>query len=55
MFTSEGTFVNNTGDPINGTVFMSIPNQANSARAITVLGTTALIRPWHWNGREWVE
>ena len=46
MFTSEGTFVNNTGDPINGTVFMSIPNQANSARAITVLGTTALIRPW---------
>lgn len=55
MFTSEGTFVNNTGDPINGTVFMSIPNQANSARAITVLGTTALIRPWRWNGREWVE
>ena len=31
------------------------PNQANSARAITVLGTTALIRPWRWNGREWVE
>jgi prepilin-type N-terminal cleavage/methylation domain-containing protein len=55
MFTSEGTFVNNTGDPINGTVFMSIPNEANSARAITVIGTTALIQPWHWNGREWVE
>jgi prepilin-type N-terminal cleavage/methylation domain-containing protein len=55
LFTSEGTLVNNTGDPINGTVFMSIPNQRNSARAITVLGTTALIRPWRWNGREWLE
>jgi prepilin-type N-terminal cleavage/methylation domain-containing protein len=55
MFTSEGTFVNNTGDPINGTVFMSIPGQDNSARAISVLGTTALIRPWRWNGREWQE
>ncbi len=31
------------------------PNQANSARAITIFGTTALIRPWRWNGREWVE
>jgi prepilin-type N-terminal cleavage/methylation domain-containing protein len=55
MFTSEGTFVNNTGDPINGTVFMSIESQVNSARAISVLGTTALIRPWRWNGREWQE
>jgi prepilin-type N-terminal cleavage/methylation domain-containing protein len=55
FFTSEGTLVNNTGDPINGTVFLSIPNQKNSARAVTVLGTTALIRPWRWNGREWVE
>jgi prepilin-type N-terminal cleavage/methylation domain-containing protein len=55
MFTSEGTFVGGSGDVTNGTVFLSIPNEANSARAITVLGTTALIRPWHWNGREWVE
>ena len=55
MFTSEGTFVNGVGDPINGTVFLAIANQKNSARAITLLGTTALIRPWRWNGREWVE
>jgi len=55
MFTSEGTFVGGSGDVTNGTVFLSIPNQPNSARAITVLGTTALIRPWSWNGREWVE
>jgi hypothetical protein len=55
MFTSEGTFVGGSGDVTNGTVFMSIQSEANSARAITILGTTALIRPWHWNGREWVE
>lgn len=54
-FTSEGTFVGPSGDPINGTVFLSIPNQANSARAVTILGATALIRVWRWNGREWVE
>ena len=55
MFTSEGSFVGGSGDVTNGTVFLSIPNQANSARAITLMGTTALIRPWRWNGREWVE
>jgi hypothetical protein len=55
LFTSEGTLVNGSGDPINGTVFLAIPNQVNSARAVTIVGTTALIRPWHWNGRNWVE
>lgn len=55
LFTSEGTFVNGSGDPINGTVFLAIPNQVNSARAVTIIGTTALIRPWHWNGQNWVE
>ncbi len=55
MFTSEGTFVDQDGDVLNGTVFLSIPNQANSARAITIMGATALINRWRWNGREWVE
>jgi prepilin-type N-terminal cleavage/methylation domain-containing protein len=55
MFTSDGTFVNADGDPLNGTVFLSIQNQQNSLRAITVMGATALIRSWRWNGREWVD
>ena len=55
MFTSEGTFVGGTGDIANGTIFVSIANQPTSARAITVMGTTALVRPWTWNGRDWVE
>lgn len=55
MFTSEGTFVNANGDPLNGTLFLAIPGQANSARAITVFGLTALVRTWKWNGRVWTE
>ena len=29
---------------LNGTLFLSIPNEANSGRAITVMGATALVR-----------
>jgi prepilin-type N-terminal cleavage/methylation domain-containing protein len=55
MFTSEGSFVGGTGDVANGSVFVSIANQPTSARAITVLGATGLVRQWTWNGRDWVE
>lgn len=55
MFTSEGSFVNGGGDVTNGTIFLSIPGQKDSSRAISVLGTTALLRSWRWDGRQWVE
>jgi type II secretory pathway pseudopilin PulG len=55
MFTSEGTFVDANGDVLNGTIFLSIPDEKNTARAITVLGATALVQVWRWNGAEWVE
>jgi hypothetical protein len=54
-FTSEGTFVDANGDVLNGTLFLAIPNQPNSARAITIFGTTALLRTWRWDGASWVE
>ena len=54
-FTSEGTLIDANGDPLNGTVFMSTPSVANSARAITIFGTTGLMRSWRWNGAKWVE
>ena len=31
------------------------PDQVNSARAVTIMGATALIHRWRWNGRAWVE
>lgn len=53
VFTSEGTFVDSTGDPLNGTVFMAVNGQPMSVRAITILGSTALIHAWSWNGKAW--
>jgi type II secretory pathway pseudopilin PulG len=55
MFTSEGTFVDTVGDPLNGTVFLASKSIPNSARAITILGASALIHSWRWNGRAWVD
>jgi hypothetical protein len=55
IFTSEGTFVDQDGDVLNGTMLLSIPGEVNSARAITVMGATALIHAYRWNGREWAE
>jgi len=55
MFTSEGTFVNSGGDPLNGTIFMAIDRDKASARAVTIFGATALLHAWHFNGRAWAE
>ncbi len=54
-FTSEGTLIDANGDVLNGTLFLAIPNQPNSARAISIFGTTALVRTWRWDGMKWVE
>jgi prepilin-type N-terminal cleavage/methylation domain-containing protein len=54
-FTSEGTLVDANGDVTNGTITLSIPGMMNSARAVTIMGATALIRSWRWNGNAWVE
>ncbi|HEY7172602.1 MAG TPA: prepilin-type N-terminal cleavage/methylation domain-containing protein [Vicinamibacterales bacterium] len=55
MFTSEGSFVTNTGDPLNGTIFMAITNDKQSPRAVTIFGATALLHAWKFNGRAWAE
>lgn len=55
-FTSEGSFVDSSGDVLNGTVFLGHQGQdATSARAITIFGATGLVRSWRWDGRRWVE
>jgi prepilin-type N-terminal cleavage/methylation domain-containing protein len=55
MFTSDGTFAGATGDPMNGTLFLAVPDEENSSRAITFFGPTALLRAWRWDGNKWVE
>jgi prepilin-type N-terminal cleavage/methylation domain-containing protein len=52
-FSSDGTFVDQNGDPLNGSVFIGRYNEPLSARAVTIFGPTALIRQWRWDGRQW--
>jgi type II secretory pathway pseudopilin PulG len=54
-FTSEGTFVDQNGDELNGTILLGLPNRAETAQAVTVFGPTAYIRAWRWDGSRWVE
>jgi Tfp pilus assembly protein FimT len=53
MFGTDGTLIDNNGAPVNGTVFLSIANNPNSFRAVTVLGATGRVRGYRWNGLAW--
>lgn len=55
MFTTDGSFINSQGDVLNGSVFISIPGDRTSARAITIFGPTGAMHLWRWNGKAWVE
>jgi len=55
MFTTDGSFIDSNGDVLNGTIFMSIPGDRLSARAVTIFGPTGAMRLWRWDGRAWVE
>jgi prepilin-type N-terminal cleavage/methylation domain-containing protein len=50
-FTPTGSFTDSTGsNPISGTIFIGIPNQSTTARAVTILGSTGRIRPYTYVG-----
>ena len=55
MFTSEGTFADVNGDPINATLLLGVANLPATANAVTIIGTTATLRLWRWNGSRWVQ
>jgi prepilin-type N-terminal cleavage/methylation domain-containing protein len=55
IFTSEGQFVDNDGNPINATILLGVANETNSANAITIIGATGAIRTFHWTGGAWVK
>lgn len=46
MFQPDGTFVDTTGNPVNGTVFLGVNNFSVSARAVTVLGSTGRVKAY---------
>jgi prepilin-type N-terminal cleavage/methylation domain-containing protein len=53
-FTSDGSLLDASGDPVNGTVFFGDPARASSARALTIFGATGLVGVWKWDGTKWV-
>ena len=54
-FLSDGSFVDATGQPLNGTVFMGILGKSSTARAVTILGATGRVHPYTWNGSNWAD
>jgi Tfp pilus assembly protein FimT len=54
LFTPEGDLVDQTSDPVNGTLFIGRQGETASARAITVLGVTGLVTGYRWDGGRWV-
>jgi hypothetical protein len=55
QFMSTGALVDASGNPISGTVFLGMPGQPETARAVTVLGATGRIREYHYDGYGWRE
>jgi len=53
MFTSDGSLIDSNGDVSNGTIFLGVPADEKTARAVTVFGATGLMRTWRWRGTKW--
>ena len=54
QFSTDGTLIDQTGAPLNGTIVLASPNVKNSSRAVTVFGSTGRIRGYRWDGNAWV-
>ena len=55
MFASDGTLIDSSGDVVNGTILIGMPNQPETARAVTIFGASGLLRSWKWRGSSWVQ
>ncbi len=55
MFSSEGALIDAVGNPVNATVSLGIDGDPLSATAVTVLGATATIERWRWDGMRWLK
>ena len=54
MFGTDGTLIDGNGNPLNGSVFLTIANMPLTARAVTVLGATGRVRGYKWYGTGWI-
>jgi Tfp pilus assembly protein FimT len=54
-FTTTGALIDANNNFVNGTVFVGIPGQPSTARAVTILGGTGRVRAYYWTGNSWNE
>lgn len=52
---SDGTLVDANLNPLNGTVFLGLPGNSKTARAVTILGSTGRVRGYRWTGQQWIQ
>ncbi len=56
FFQPDGTLVDSTGNPVNGTLFLGVPNFTSSARAVTILGSTGRVKSYRGNPKNgWIQ
>jgi Tfp pilus assembly protein FimT len=55
FFLPDGTLVGDDNNPRSGTIFLGQANNTETARAVTIIGTTGRIRSYRWNGSEWIQ
>jgi len=52
-FSSDGSVEDGQSGSDNGTIFIGIPGQTKTARAVTILSATGKIKGWQYNGTGW--
>jgi prepilin-type N-terminal cleavage/methylation domain-containing protein len=52
-FQSDGSVLNSSGSYVNGSIFIGITGQTQTARAVNILSATGKIKGWHYNGTAW--
>ena len=57
VFIADGMSIDHHGAPLSGTVFLGIPNEPASTRAVTVFGGTGHVRgyTYDWANSQWNE
>lgn len=47
-FSTDGTLIDQSGNPLNGTIFLAVVNVEPSQRAVTIMGGTGRVRGYKW-------
>jgi prepilin-type N-terminal cleavage/methylation domain-containing protein len=47
-FSTDGTLIDGSGNPLNGTIFLAVGNVTGSQRAVTIMGGTGRVRGYKY-------